>query len=150
MSDVALWRKAVGLERYADAFAANEIDFATFPELTEEDLEELGLPIGQRCRVLNGILALRPDPSAPGERMATEPSSISKATAARRQVTAAFCDLVGSTELTAKSDAAREIITARASSKWSSASTGSSPSTSAMACSSTLDTPRLLWIPPGP
>jgi len=132
----------VGLERYADAFAASEIDFATLPELTEEDREELGLPIGPRRRVRNGILALRPHPSAPGERMATEPSSILKATAARRRVTVAFCDLVGSTELTAKSDAARDYYCACVVEVVKRFATGSSPSTSAMACSSTLDTPR--------
>jgi class 3 adenylate cyclase/tetratricopeptide (TPR) repeat protein len=96
MSNIALWLKGLGLEEYADAFAANEIDLVTLPELTEGDLKELGLPIGPRRRILNAILALR---TAPPE---------------RRQVTVAFCDLVGSTELTARSDPedARELIAA--------------------------------------
>jgi len=123
MSDIAFWLKGLGLERYADAFAANEIDLDTLPELTEGDLKELGLPIGPRRRILNAILALGTAPSAPGETIAANPSSIAnvplaresfEAQAERRQVTVAFCDLVGSTELTARSDPedAREIIAA--------------------------------------
>ena len=123
MSDIAFWLKGLGLERYADAFAANEIDLDTLPELTEGDLKELGLPIGPRRRILNAILALGTAPSSPGERMAANPSSVSnaplaressEAQAERRQVTVAFCDLVGSTELTARSDPedAREVLAA--------------------------------------
>ena len=50
MNDVTLWLKVLGLEKYTDAFAENEIDFVTLPELTEGDLKELGLPIGPRRR----------------------------------------------------------------------------------------------------
>ena len=59
MSDIALWLKDLGLERYARAFAENEIDFNTLHVLTEEDLRELGLPVGPRRRILNAILILR-------------------------------------------------------------------------------------------
>src|SRR6516162_614612 len=113
MSDIAFWLKGLGLERYADALAANEIDLDTLLELTEGDLKELGLPIGPRRRILNAILALGTAPSSAGERMVANPSSVSnaplaressEAQAERRQVTVAFCDLVGSTELTARSD----------------------------------------------
>jgi class 3 adenylate cyclase/tetratricopeptide (TPR) repeat protein len=121
MSDITHWLKGLGLERYADAFAKNEIDLITLPELTEGDLKELGLPIGPRRRILNAILALRTTPSSPDETLAARPSSVSNAPlgsessaalAERRQLTVAFCDLVGSTELTARSDPedAREVI----------------------------------------
>src|SRR5215475_10080258 len=123
MSDVHLWLKSLGLEKYADAFVENEIDFVTLPELTEGDLKELGLPIGPRRRILNAILALRTAPPSRGETTAVESSSASntslapepfEAPAERRQVTVAFCDLVGSTELTVRSDPedAREVIAA--------------------------------------
>jgi hypothetical protein len=46
MSDVKQWLSDLGLEKYAAAFAANEIDLAALRELTESDLRELGLPIG--------------------------------------------------------------------------------------------------------
>jgi hypothetical protein len=42
MRDVATWLAGMGLERYAAAFAANEIDFAALPHLIEDDLKELG------------------------------------------------------------------------------------------------------------
>src|SRR5262249_19602670 len=114
MSDVHLWLKSLGLEKYADAFAENEIDFITLPELTEGDLKELGLPIGPRRRILNAILALRSAPSSPGETKSRHAPEPTPAPAERRQVTVAFCDLVGSTELTARSDPedAREVIAA--------------------------------------
>jgi class 3 adenylate cyclase len=129
MSDVALWLKGLSLEKYADAFAANEIDFKTLPELTEDDLKELGLPIGPRRRILNAILVLRGTPSSPGEAMMAKPSAasnsphrpistvhpaVSEEQSERRQLTVVFCDLVGSTELTARSDPedAREVIAA--------------------------------------
>jgi len=50
MNDVTLWLEGLGLEKYADAFAENEIDFVTLPELTEGDLKELGLPLSPRRR----------------------------------------------------------------------------------------------------
>ena len=128
MSDVALWLKGLGLERYADTFAANEIDFATLPELTEEDLKELGLPIGPRRRVLNAILTLRTAPSSSGETKSAKPASLSnillaaelsEAPAERRQVTVAFCDLVGSTRAHAAFTTSSPVRTARsASSSW--------------------------------
>src|SRR5215472_7324980 len=50
MNDVTLWLKGLGLEKYADAFAENEIDLVTLRKLTEGDLKELGLPLGPRRR----------------------------------------------------------------------------------------------------
>jgi class 3 adenylate cyclase/tetratricopeptide (TPR) repeat protein len=115
MSDVASWLRDLGLERYANAFAANEIDFRTLPELTEEDLKELGLPIGPRRLVIRALAALRTPPGGViAERPSTEghpgtpaqgiDSALPAKSAERRQVTIMFCDMVGSSALATQLD----------------------------------------------
>ena len=78
------------------------------PELTEGHLVALGLPLGPRLRLLKAIAALRESalpPAAaeqPSEILA--PISVSLSEAERRQLTVMFCDLVGSTALSARLD----------------------------------------------
>jgi predicted ATPase/class 3 adenylate cyclase len=109
--DVGGWLRDLGLEQYATLFRASEIDAEVLPELNDADLEKLGLPMGHRKRVLKGIAELRaarkdsaPRPAEPDPRDAAE----------RRQLTVMFCDLVGSTELSARLDPEdmREVIRA--------------------------------------
>src|SRR6516164_2763635 len=101
--DVAVWLRGLGLEQYAPAFRANEIDGRTLPKLTAEDLKDLGVTlVGHRRLLLDAIAAL--GARAP---VATEPTRSGDATAPRdamipvdaerRQLTVMFCDLVGST-----------------------------------------------------
>jgi class 3 adenylate cyclase len=100
MTDVAAWLKELGLERYEPAFRESEITIAVLPELTEADLKELGLPLGPRKLLLRAIASLT-------TRSAAEPTPASTTTsreAERRQLTLLFCDLVGSTELSAQLD----------------------------------------------
>ena len=52
MSDIATWLAQRGLEKYAAVLAANEVDFAALPYLTDDDLKELGLPVGPRRKLL--------------------------------------------------------------------------------------------------
>ncbi len=52
MSDVASWLTRLGLGKDAEVFTHSEIDLAAVPHLRDEDLKELGLPIGQRRKVL--------------------------------------------------------------------------------------------------
>ncbi len=78
------------------------------PQLTEEDLRELGLPMGPRKRILSAASKLSPTgPSteaAASEEPATQTSSAPAVEAERRQLTVMFCDLVGSTELSQQID----------------------------------------------
>ena len=54
--DVGAWLTALGLERYAQAFADNDIDAQTLRELTAEELKELGVTsLGHRKRILAAI-----------------------------------------------------------------------------------------------
>jgi hypothetical protein len=46
--DVRAWLQSLGLDRYAAAFSENEIDTEDLPELTDGDLEKLGIPLGPR------------------------------------------------------------------------------------------------------
>ncbi len=104
--DIEQWLEALDLKKYRDAFTANEIAFGDLSELTEDDLKEMGLPIGPRRRALKAIAELdaqyQPPPGAVNAEVA-EQSQISPA-AERRQLTVMFCDLVGSTELSARLD----------------------------------------------
>ena len=50
--DIAAWLQGLGLERYESAFRESEIDWEVLPDLTEGDLEKLGLPLGPRKKLL--------------------------------------------------------------------------------------------------
>ena len=57
--DIGGWLRGLGLERYAQAFRENEIDLRVLPELTAEDLKELGVAaIGHRRLLLKAIADL--------------------------------------------------------------------------------------------
>ncbi len=106
--DIAAWLRGLGLERYEPAFRENEIDAEVLPELTESDLSALGLPIGPRRKLLKAIAALRegalPSPAADQLPAVPAPVAATAAEAERRSLTVMFCDLVGSTALSARLD----------------------------------------------
>jgi class 3 adenylate cyclase/predicted ATPase len=111
--NVAAWLQDLGLQQYEQAFRDNAIDDAVLPELTAEDLKDIGVGlVGHRRKLLAAIAALRTDsrPKSAEERR----EAIETAAAERRQLTVMFCDLVGSTALSARLDPEdlREIIAA--------------------------------------
>jgi class 3 adenylate cyclase len=98
--DVVAWLHGLGLERYAPAFQAHDIEMAVLAHLTADDLVQLGVAsVGHRRTLLTAIAALRDGAAQPE--------------AERRQVTIMFCDLVGSTALAARLDPEdmREVMT---------------------------------------
>ncbi|SIN89725.1 SAM domain (Sterile alpha motif) [Bradyrhizobium erythrophlei] len=95
------WLRRHNFEQYADAFEANDIDLDILPELSEGDLEQLGLSLGNRRRLLKAI-AGRGDEAAPPKPSQREGSG--PGDAERRQVTVLFADMVGSTALSGKVD----------------------------------------------
>ena len=115
--DVGAWLRKLGLEQYEAAFRENMVDDTVLPGLTAEDLKDLGVGfVGHRRRLLDAIAALRAEASAPTP-LSDAPLVIDKAakdTAERRQITVMFCDLVGSTALSARMDPEdlREVISA--------------------------------------
>jgi class 3 adenylate cyclase/predicted ATPase len=106
--DVGGWLRNLGLGEYESAFIENAIDTDVLPELTERDLEKLGVPLGDRKRLIKAIKAMAGDsPSALITREVGEkaPSNYSPMAAAeRRHLTVMICDLVGSTALSARLD----------------------------------------------
>ena len=109
MQQVANWLAKLGMSEYAQRFAENRIDFSVLPDLTDQDLEKLGVFLGDRRKMLRAIAELG---SAAKELSATAVAA--PHTAERRQVTVMFSDLVGSTALSARMDPEdlREVITA--------------------------------------
>jgi class 3 adenylate cyclase len=114
--DVGEWLKGVGLGQYEATFRAHDIDVDVLPDLTEADLEKIGLPLGARKRLVKAIANLGPAESLPLEpsAKAPEPAPASAAPspprtfrpdAERRPITVMFCDLVGSTALASRLDA---------------------------------------------
>jgi len=105
--DIAAWLRGLGLGQYKSAFRANDVDAQVLPRLTAEDLISIGVTsVGHRRRLLDAIVALGAE--APP---ATVPIP---AVAERRQLTVMFCDMVGSTALSARLDPEdyREVIAA--------------------------------------
>ena len=112
MQPIAEWLVKIGLERYAPAFADNDIDVSVLPHLTDADLEKIGVSLGHRRKMLVAIAELSNSAQAPQQSTLTR--SKPEDAAERRQVTVMFSDLVGSTALSARMDPEdlREIISA--------------------------------------
>ena len=113
--DVSRWLADQGLGRHAEAFVENGIAGDVLPDLTDADLKELGLNLGDRKRLLRAIEKLAAGPTQ-SQTATAEPAAASVAPrdAERRQLTVMFVDLVGSTALSAQLDPEdmREVIRA--------------------------------------
>lgn len=101
LSDVRKWLAARGLEQVADRLVAQDVDLDVLPDLTDKDLRELGLSLGQRKRLLRAVagLAGRGSP-VPAVAARDVERSRTPAGAEHRQLTILFCDMVDSTRLT--------------------------------------------------
>ena len=122
--DIGTWLRGLALEQYEPVFRDNAIDLETLPDLTETDLEKLGVLLGHRKRILRAIDDLGaaapagaspfPNPPLPGlvPGITGEGRVGAGAEAERRQLTVMFCDLVGSTPLSTRFDPEdlREIV----------------------------------------
>jgi class 3 adenylate cyclase len=118
--DVADWLRGLGLERYEAAFRENDVGVDLLPSLTAEDLKDLGVtPVGHRRRLLEAIAALRAGSVSGGAPIemplpvgSADRNRSPESVAERRQLSVMFCDLVGSTELSARLDPEnlREVI----------------------------------------
>ena len=101
MTGIAEWLASIGLGEYADRFRENAIDLSVVRDLTEQDLKDLGVLLGHRRKMLRAIAELQGElPRTP--RTGTKPASADNA--GRRQLTVMFCDLVGSSALSARLD----------------------------------------------
>ena len=98
MLDIGDWLEKIGLSEHTQCFSEHMIDVSVLRYLTDQDLENIGIPLGHRRKILAAISS-EPDPQDAAE---------------RRQVTVMFFDLVGSAALSARMDPEdlREIISA--------------------------------------
>ena len=110
--DVVVWLRSLGLGKYEAAFRDNEIDETVLPNLTAEDLKDLGVGIvGHRRKILDAIAALHADATPKGVPTAQASAGLPSAAPAteaageRRYLTVMFCDLVDSTSISAGLDA---------------------------------------------
>src|SRR4051794_20062444 len=120
--DVAAWLRALGLDQYEAAFRENGVNAEILRHLTAEDLKELGVAaVGHRRQLLVAIGALRLAEPPPEPLVQVSPSppinpadnlGASEITAERRPLSVMFCDLIGSTALSARLDPQdlREVI----------------------------------------
>ncbi|MGA6998233.1 MAG: adenylate/guanylate cyclase domain-containing protein, partial [Pseudolabrys sp.] len=99
--DVGGWLRNLGLGQYESAFIKNAIDTDVLAELTEGDLEKLGVPLGDRKRLIKAIKAIKA--TAGGSPSALITSEVGE-NALRRHLTVVICDLVGSDALSARLD----------------------------------------------
>jgi hypothetical protein len=53
--DIVVWLRSLGLEQYEEAFRENAIDFSVLPDVTDQDLEKLGVLLGHRRKLLRAI-----------------------------------------------------------------------------------------------
>ena len=101
MRTTAEWLASIGLSEYAQRFTENGIDLSTVRDLTEQDLKDLGVLLGHRRKLLRAIAGFDEGAPAPAETV-IEPEPLDEAE--RRHLTVMFCDLVGSTALSARLD----------------------------------------------
>src|SRR5215471_19248756 len=113
MTPIEEWLGSLGLSEYADRFVENRIDLSILQDLTDQDLKDIGVVLGDRRRILRAIAELAATVSATPQ-LAAAPESRPRDEAERRQVTVMFSDLVGSTALAACMDPEdlREIVSA--------------------------------------
>ncbi|MCG8360486.1 MAG: AAA family ATPase, partial [Kiloniellales bacterium] len=111
--DIGAWLRALELERYEQVFRDNDVDGDLLLDLTEADLEKLGVAsLGHRKMLLRAIEALRPPgvglaagaTAVADEASLAPPPPASRSQAERRQLTVMFVDLVDSTALSAALD----------------------------------------------
>ena len=108
-TDLAEWLGRHGLGQHAELFADNNIDFSVLPDLTENDLEKLGISLGHRKKLLRAIASIGAETQASDITDISQIGSEAIAPAQHRgaefrQLTVMFCDLVGSTQLSEKLD----------------------------------------------
>ena len=114
IDDVSDWLRRLGYERFIQHFVANEIDGEVLADLDISDLAAMQLPVGPAKKILQAIAELNPEPAAPVLQFAPTreapqtgslvPPNPMLRDAERRQVTVMFCDMVGSTALSAQYD----------------------------------------------
>ena len=100
--DIGAWLRIIGLSEYEAVFRENAIDGEVLPDLTADDLKDIGVSsVGHRRKILSAISRLKEQSSEPGAEH-SEILTHRDSPGERRYVAVLFADLVGYTRLTAK------------------------------------------------
>jgi predicted ATPase/class 3 adenylate cyclase len=100
MDELQRWLAVVGLGHLAPVLKANDVDFDVLADLTDADLEKIGISLGLRRKLLRALQHLERAPTS----VQTASPAAGAGAAERRQLTVMFCDLVGSTALSVQLD----------------------------------------------
>ena len=104
--DIDSWLRTIGLGQYAEILRANDIDGELLRRLTNDDLKDIGVAsLGHRKKLLEAIAALATGPDAAPATPAAAAERRTPDGAERRHLAVMFCDLVGSTSISAALDA---------------------------------------------
>jgi hypothetical protein len=55
VATITEWLASLGMSEYAERFAEERMEIDVLSELTDQDLERLGIPLGHRRRMLRAI-----------------------------------------------------------------------------------------------
>ncbi|MEM6934223.1 MAG: adenylate/guanylate cyclase domain-containing protein, partial [Pseudomonadota bacterium] len=100
MPDLETWLKTHGLAELGPTMANQDIEFDLLGELTNDDMREMGLTIGQRKKLQKAIRSI-------GVRQPAVAPTVAISSAEKRHITILFCDLVGSTKISQSLDPER-------------------------------------------
>src|ERR1700758_1511672 len=96
MQQIGEWLEKLGMSEYAERFAENRIDFSVLPDLTDQDLKDLGIVLGDRRKILRAIAALASQPAAqPAPAAATAAFAALAPTPSRLAAAPAIADAAG-------------------------------------------------------
>jgi SAM domain (Sterile alpha motif) len=113
MRQIADWLETLGMSEYTQRFAENRIDFSVLPDLTDQDLKDLGVVLGDRRKILRAIakldappeaVTLTPKPAITLPVTTEQPVAISEQARERHHFTVMFCELVDSADIPTKLD----------------------------------------------
>ena len=63
MLEIADWLEKLGMSEHAQRFAENRIDVSVLRYLTDQDLKDIGVPLGHRRKILAAIGELSVEPA---------------------------------------------------------------------------------------
>ncbi|MGY4501783.1 class 3 adenylate cyclase [Bradyrhizobium sp. GM24.11] len=101
MQQIEEWLENLGMSAYAQRFLENRVDISVLGDLSDQDLRELGIVLGDRKKILRAIREMHGSDTIAFSAPSAEAAP---GVAERRQLTVMFCDLVGSTALSTQLD----------------------------------------------
>ncbi len=96
MTDLAAWLEQKGLGQYAALFEREKLTLKLLAHVTDENLRELGIPLGHRLVILEGARADLASLAVKAQSRPPDHLTSARGDADRRPLTVVFCDLADS------------------------------------------------------